>query len=302
MSAQIQPRVVLITRPTDYELLVATRGTREQARFFLSGRGQSLDDLDERHHQFQAALKSVRDGVPARWRFAHVERADLPVFVFEPSDIVVVLGQDGLVANAAKYLDGQVVIGVNPEPKRFPGVLVPHPVRTAARLIRGAAAGDLQTEDRTMAEAVLDDGQCLLALNEVFVGHISHQSARYRIAFRGKAENHSSSGLIVATGTGATGWALSISRSRSTSVGLPGPTEARLAFFVREAWPSKATGTNVVTGEVLLDEELTITSSMNEGGVVFCDGIEPDRLVFPWGVVAHVRVAQKKLRLVKRAG
>ncbi len=36
-----------------------------------------------------------------------------------------------------------------------------------------------------MVRAELDDGQALLALNEVFVGHASHQSARYTIAYAG---------------------------------------------------------------------------------------------------------------------
>lgn len=41
-------------------------------------------------------------------------RGDLDRFLFEPDDIVLALGQDGLVANVAKYLDGQPVIGSNP--------------------------------------------------------------------------------------------------------------------------------------------------------------------------------------------
>ena len=52
--------------------------------------------------------------------------------------------------------------------------------------------------DRVAAEA--DDGQRLLALNEVFVGHTSHQSARYRVTFGDAEERQSSSGVIVATG------------------------------------------------------------------------------------------------------
>ena len=42
------------------------------------------------------------------------------------------VGQDVLVANVAKYLSGQPVIGVNPEPERNSGVLVPRPPTTAS--------------------------------------------------------------------------------------------------------------------------------------------------------------------------
>ena len=45
-----------------------------------------------------------------------IDRGFLPNFVFGPEDTVVTLGQDGLVANTLKYLHGQPVVGVNPDP------------------------------------------------------------------------------------------------------------------------------------------------------------------------------------------
>ena len=149
-----------------------------------------------------------------------------------------------------------------------------------------------------MVEARLDDGQTLRALNELYVGHRTHQSARYRIAWRGKAEDHSSSGLIVATGTGASGWARSIRRNRVSEVVLPEPEERRLAFFVREAWPSVATGTELCDGELGEGEALELSSRFNEGGVIFGDGIEADRLDFPWGARVEIGLAAERLHLV----
>ena len=49
----------------------------------------------------------------------------LPNFLFGPADIVVALGQDGVVANTLKYLNGQPLIGVNPDAKRYDGELLP---------------------------------------------------------------------------------------------------------------------------------------------------------------------------------
>src|SRR5690606_19622356 len=92
-------------------------------------------------------------------------------FLFEPEDVVVALGQDGLVANVAKYLAGQPVIGVNPDPGRYDGVLVRNPPQAVADLLDAAVAGRARVERRTMAAASLDDGQHLIALNEVFIGH-----------------------------------------------------------------------------------------------------------------------------------
>ena len=150
-----------------------------------------------------------------------------------------------------------------------------------------------------MVEAVLDDGQRLLALNEVFVGHQSHQSARYTIGYGGQTERQSSSGLIVSTGTGATGWGRSVSLERKSTLAMPAPAEAALAFFVREAWPSVTSGATVTEGRLEAATALDVTSEMNAGGVIFGDGIETDRLEFSWGRHLAVRVASERLRLVR---
>jgi NAD kinase len=301
MSSASTPRVVLVTRPTEYDVLLARHATRAQARFFLRTRGQDIDAVEARHHAFEEMRRRVLGVVPVHWRRSCLPRGDLDRFLFEPGDLVVALGQDGLVANVAKYLEGQPVIGLNPDPERNPGVLVPHPPEAAEELLRIAAEGRAVCEERTMVEAELDDGQRLCALNEIFVGHASHQSARYEIAVADAAERQSSSGVIIATGTGGTGWARSINRERPAPLELPGPQDRRLAFYVREAWPSVWTGTGVTQGLLDEGEALTITSRMDAAGVVFGDGIEADRIEFSWGRRVTLRVAASVLRLVRAA-
>lgn len=294
------PRVVVVTRKTDFELLLVEHATFEQARFFLKTRGQDIGAVRERHTRFVEVLGRVAGVIPRDWRQTRVGRDDIDRFLFEPEDVVVAVGQDGLVANVAKYLTGQLVIGVNPEPERYDGVLVPLSAEQAdLSLLRAAAEKKASCETRTMVEARLDDGQRLLALNEVFVGHRSHQSARYRIAHGGADELHSSSGVVVSSGTGATGWARSIHRARNTDVALPSPEERRATFFVREAFPSIATGTTITDGEIRDGETLTVTSRMSSDGVIFGDGIEADRLTFAWGTQANVRLAAERLHLVR---
>jgi hypothetical protein len=291
-------RVVLVERPTEYADLLARHGTREQVRFFLAGRGIEPDAVEARHAAFVAHRRAVLGAIPGDWRQAVAARADLDRFLFEPDDILVVLGQDGLVANVAKYLDGQPVIGLDPDPGRNAGVLVRHDPAAAADLLADVARGRAAVETRTMARATLDDGQSVLALNEIFVGHPTHQSARYALSAAGMTERQSSSGLIVTTGTGATGWAASIARERASRLDLPAPTERRLAFFVREAWPSGATGTALTEGTIIEPDALAATGEMGDGGVLFGDGIEADHLRLEWGQTVRVDIADKALALV----
>ncbi len=294
----VMPRVVLVTRPTAYEMLVARHATREQARFFLESRGQSIDELESEHECFGEAQRRVIGSVPQDWRLARVGRADLDRFLFERDDVVVALGQDGLVANVAKYLAGQVVVGLNPDRGSSRGVLVKHGPADALELVLAANEPTARVEERTLVACDLDDGQRLVALNEVFVGHVSHQTARYRIHVSGRAERQMSSGMIVATGTGATGWASSVCRERAHPPRLPGPTEEKLAFLVREAFASPSSTTSLTQGVLPSTSRLRVVSEMGEGGVVFGDGIESDRVEFMYGSVAEIYVAEERLRLL----
>ncbi len=289
----LPPRVVIVHRRTEFTELLARHGTRGQAAFFLASRGRDLAEVEARHDRVEAALAQVSAALPADWRVGRVERADLDRFLFAPEDRIIVVGQDGLVANVAKYLSGQPVIGVNADPDANPGVLVPHRPGDVARLLAGKAS----VAPLTMVEAVADDGQSLLALNEIYLGHPSHQTARWTLHVDGATERQASSGLIVGTGTGATGWCASVARSRSGAPALPAPTASELAWFVREAWPSPATGTDCVQGLLGPGDRLDVAVE-TDGLVAFGDGMEADRLTLAWGQRVGIGIAGQRLCLV----
>src|SRR5690606_8273964 len=137
-----------------------------------------------------------------------------------------------------------------------------HRCADTAALLRAATAAGGTVEALTMVEAVADDTQRLVALNEIYLGPPGHQTARYRLAPDGDGslgEAQASSGVLVGTGTGATGWLRSLWLERGSAVPLPAPCDPRLLWFVREAWPSPATGTSQVSGELGRGQGLRLT-------------------------------------------
>ncbi|MEV4032761.1 hypothetical protein [Streptomyces umbrinus] len=294
----LAPRIVVVHRTTEYTELVAHHGTHGQAAFFLSSRGRDIAEIAERHHRTRRALTDVTSAIPLTWRQTQVERRDLDRFLFAPEDVVVVVGQDGLVANVAKYLTGQPVLGIDADPGRNPGVLVRHRPADAPTLLPAVLTSAV--DELTMVEAVADDTQRLVALNEIYLGAVGHQTARYRLGLEDDGdvvEAQASSGVLVGTGTGATGWIRSVWQERGSSLPLPRPTEDRLVWFVREAWPSPATGTSRVAGQLAASSRLSLTVE-SERLIAFGDGMEGDAVELTWGQTVRVGVCGERLRLV----
>lgn len=295
----LAPRVVLVHRRTEYTELLARHATRGQAEFFLESRGRSIDEVIARHESMQSSLARVSAAIPEGVRQARVERGDLDRYVFSPEDVIVIVGQDGLVANVAKYLDGQPVIGIDPEPQRNAGILVPHAAADAAELIAAVIAGRASVASRAMVQATLDDGQTLTALNELYVGDDGHQSSRYVVTTpAGESERQSSSGVIIATGTGSTGWAASIASDRGLGDALPAADSAMLGWYIREAWPSRSTGRTLTAGLIGEGESLQFVVE-SDTLVAFGDGIEDDYLSIGWGQRLTVAVSDRRLSLVR---
>lgn len=303
-------RVVLVTRRTRLEELLARHNTLGQARFYVEHLGADFGDYLAENEAYARSLRVTVRSLEAWGRYQIVDRALLPNFVFAASDIVVALGQDGLVANAMKYLDGQPVIGLNPEPTRWDGILLPYAPQQLAEVLSAVARERAVTKAVSMAEARLADGQVLRAVNDLFIGPRTHTSALYELRHDGRFESQSSSGLIVSTGLGSTAWMKSVvTGSLAIARALVGngparryeplPWDAReLVFAVREPFPSRTSQTEIVFGRIDAGHPLTIRSRMPEHGVIFSDGIESDYLRFTAGMEATVGLAAVQGRLV----
>jgi NAD kinase len=303
-------KVVLVTRRTRLEDLLARHHTREQARFYVEHLGADFEDYEREHETYQAASREVVEVLRGHGRYQLLERRFTPNFLFGPQDVVLALGQDGLVANTMKYLDGQPLVGVNPDPARWDGVLLPFAPSDVAGLLPRVLTDGYAARAVTMARAQLANGQSLHAVNDLFIGPKSHTSARYEIEIGQSREVQSSSGVIVSTGLGSTGWMRSVvtgalavagfavgTRLAAEFQGRPWEDEA-LEFAVREPFPSRSSQATVLCGRIERGEPLVMTSLMAESGVIFSDGVEADFLEFSAGTRVEISVATRRGRLV----
>ena len=304
-------KAIIITRKTALEELLVRFHTQANVRFYLEHAGGSFDPIAAEHERYQAALRTTREAVPGALKQQVIERGYLPQFLFSDTDLVVTLGPDGLVVNTAKYLHGQPIVPVNPDPHVIDGVLLPISLRRLAATLKATIQGRARLKQVTMAQARLNDGQEMLGVNDLFIGAQTHVSARYQIAQGSTSETHSSSGVIVSTGVGSTGWlqsvyagAAGVARALGGQFALP-PGGGRLPwdtdhliYAVREPFPSKTTNASMVFGIITRDQPLHLTSHMAADGVIFSDGIEADYLPFNRGTLAEIGLADRQTVLV----
>jgi len=304
-------KIVIVTKKTMLEELVERFNTEGQARFYLEHSGQDFEPVQIAHEVYHSTLRTVLMAVPREIKHHKLESKFLPQYKFEHSDLVIAIGPDGLVVNVAKYLDGQPIIAINPDPETIDGILLPFNIDTFSSALKQALAGNEGMSGITLAEAIFSSGQKLLAFNDFFIGAKTHVSARYEIQHKGKNELHSSSGIIVSTGAGSTGWmrsvytgAQAIAKAQGAPIvqgtdggRLPWKTK-ELIFAVREPFPSKITGTSIVFGKISKKEPLIVKSHMPQNGVIFSDGIESDFVSFNSGETATVQVSDKSVNLI----
>ena len=129
----MRQRVVILTRPTAKQSYIQRYGSEGQTKFAMAQSLRGRADFAKAEVEDTAqsrAVSRIRKALPSDVKLAEIDRGMVAQFLFEPHDLIVAVGQDGLVANVGKYLDGQPIAGVNPDPQTIDGSLLAFNVDT----------------------------------------------------------------------------------------------------------------------------------------------------------------------------
>jgi NAD kinase len=297
---------IIVKSKTRLESLIERFNTKSQAKFYIERLGGNFDEYEIEDEIFKNSLNSLQTQLSKVIKNKTIDRQYVSSYIFSKKNIIIVIGQDGLVANTAKYSDNLPIIAVNPDIERYDGILLPFNVSNFIQGVENVLTNKHQSKIMSFAEAKLNDGQRLLAFNDLFIGASSHVSARYKISFKNKTEQHSSSGIIVSTSAGSTGWLSSIFNmaygvtnmfEKDLTTKQPKLKEKDLLFAVREPFKSIRTQTEMTAG-IIRNSTLTIESFMPNNGIIFSDGIERDFLNFNSGSIATIGIAKETANIV----
>jgi len=300
-----------VVKDTSLEELRKRYPSRDQIRYIIESRGETFGKYEQEDKMDRHARACMSDALPRDVPHVTINRDDVSRFMFRKNDFIVACGPDGLFVNVARYLEGQPVIGINPESSRE-RVLMQWDGRddrrylrqTIADLVCGKADSRACARPISLGKATTNDGQEVYAVNDFMIGRINHVSPRYHIDYGGISQRQMSSGILVSTGVGSSGWIHSIVRAAEDMTGGEFPLEVpfewdaeRLMFIVREPI-TRGRDAMVTFGEITPDKPLTVTSEMAEGGVIFSDGVLEDSIDFRAGITATITVAERKAYLI----
>jgi len=300
---------IIVKSKTRFESLIERFNTKSQAKFYIESLGGNFENYVIEHETFHIALNSLQTQLSGLIKHKTIDRNFLQSFIFSENNLIIVIGQDGLVANTAKYSKNIPIIAINPDKERYDGILLPFDTNNFLKAVERILSNNHNIKTVRFAEVILNDGQRLLAFNDLFIGTASHTSARYRISHNELTEEHSSSGIIVSTQAGSTGWLSSIFNmaygvtqmfEKNIKAKRPKLKGNQLLFAVREPFKSIRTQTELTIGILNNSHKLIIESLMPNNGVIFSDGIEKDFLKFNSGTIATIGIANETASLVEK--
>ena len=93
---------IIVKNKTRLEALIERFNTKAQAKFYIERSGGDFQEYIIEHEIFCAALAQVQQRLSSVIKNKVVDRSFLPNYLFNEKNVIIVVGQEGLVANTAK--------------------------------------------------------------------------------------------------------------------------------------------------------------------------------------------------------
>jgi NAD+ kinase len=178
--------------------------------------------------------------------------------------LVLTLGGDGTFLSTAHFIDNQLILGINDNPKRSEGYLTTATLKTLDKKLQQISKNKIKIKEYTREKVNIIKKDCCIitehALNETYFGNINpHHPSNYKMIYKNKKESQRSSGVLITTGTGSTAWYKAMGGRKYSKV------KNQLRFKTRELFSGRLYKSKTKKGKISSKEKLTLISKMNHG-------------------------------------
>jgi len=225
-------------------------------------------------------------------------------------EVIIALGGDDFFKLVTHHNKGSLpILGVNSDPLSSVGALLPVTISELPEALKRLESGDYRIEPWTRISLRINGVECGSAINDIVLGKRDFRlTSRHELEYRGQKVTQRSSGMLISTGVGSTGWYASAGlylgdHDRSF------PKTARYARFeLREpsVTVTEVDGVRVtrlpqlVEGTLSEGASLRITSLNDDEGIASRDSL--DSVPFPRGSVAEISIDPNPCHVVIPGG
>jgi len=212
--------------------------------------------------------------------------------------VIIALGGDDFFKLVTHHIEGSLpILGVNSDPSSSVGALLPITIEELPEALKRLEKGDYRIDPWTRISLRMNGVECGSAINDIVLGKRDFRlTSRHELEYQGVKVMQRSSGILISTGVGSTGWYASAGlylgdHDRSF------PKTARYARFelrepsvtVTEVDGKRVTRLpDLVEGTLVENETLRITSLNDDEGLACRDSF--DSVPFPRGAVAEISI------------
>ncbi|MDH4127467.1 MAG: hypothetical protein OEV44_01850 [Spirochaetota bacterium] len=246
----------------------------------------------ESHDEQQKCIQLAKDLLP-NVDFLYTD--ELNKELTENKELIISIGGDEHFKYAIhNSLSGKLVLNVRSDNLKSEGALSSCNRFNLEEMIDQIKSDSYMTEEWVRLEAELNNKPIESAIDTIYVGEKNAtRMSRYHLYYKDQTEEQKSSGILIVTGAGSTGWF-------SSAGGNPFPRDANTGrFLIREIYHGTKSGNTLRKGEFNHSEHIKIISLMDEEGIVEIDSIK--EYPFKRGNQLKVKVSNEYLRVIIRS-
>jgi hypothetical protein len=238
------------------------------------------EDMIQRYRNMRVSvdnvLKSHESQVKARDHFRSIFKQSNFIFhtqltqdLADSAELIVAIGGDDTLKRISHFVDDNLIVGVNSDPSRSVGALLNYSFEEAEKLYALLESDSYKVDNWTRIDVNYNGSFLGKAASELFIGaRESDFPSRLTVDFPNRTLDLKGSGLLVATGAGASGWYKS-----AGGLWQSDRTSPKLAWINREPSIRLYEDVNPDNTDVLSSGQIVVYYTGNHEGKISIDSI-----------------------------
>lgn len=295
-SIQDTSRILVVQKKTKFELDMEIYSSLDEYKKICKLQNFLFDRIFQSHQRQEESREYLRKQVIPQARF--IFRDELSTINMDDFDLVISLGGDNHFTFVAHQVFPKIILGLNSDPDTSVGALLGFSTESFENLVQNAwKSATIEEWSLIHTTLTYPDGRVVHTFPSVSEISIRNNSpdliSRYLIQFKDEIEEQKSSGLLLYTGAGSTGWVASCYPKKTG----PFPKDQRyFQVYAREPRRKDKTYEHFRWIDFRVEDSVEVVSEMNGG--ISIDSLAERYYLFPPGTKAEFTLGKTRLKVV----